>query len=654
MSPARPKASGAEGEALAQRIRGSVSSSKVIDAKLKTDDRVIARVTDGIYRQPGSAIRELISNAYDADATKVVIRTDRPRFEKITIEDDGIGMAPEAVANLIEHIGGSAKRSPLGKQIGVTSQDNLFLSPSGRRLIGKIGIGLFSVSQLTNTFQIVTKVKGDNFRTIASIVLKQYSDDAEFADGKPDYESGKAKIWTEKATDLEAHGTTIILTGIRPQTQATLQSKEVWSAIARSKTLQDEDETADLEPPKFHIGHLDEKTNSYDERLNSFPCLPWLEKSSPVEAFREFVDSIWRELDNGNTNPQLEKLFDHYLVMIWQLSLAVPIEYIDRHLFDEPNSDWCYAYRASNELGGKATEIKAKRGETFRKVIGLTDESQLSDNFRVLIDELELRRPIKFRNLPVTSHALTKPVVLFGKCKELFTGIPKELSSGPLSFDAYLFWNPKIVPTEHTGVLVRIHGASGTLFDQGFMRYQVSEQTRLRQITCEIFVQDGLDSSLNIDRESFNNAHPHAVYITRWLHQALRQLATIQKRLSAEIRETRRVLQLAQVNSDIQTIVQKTWEDEGAADAVSAPAVRFVDDNLTKSDPGDFVFTKASIFTQDEDSEKKRTSPFNAIHEEKVRAIFQVLASFGLLERLTKKRQEKLLRAISRIISIET
>ena len=58
-------------------------------------------------------------------------------------------------------------------------------------------------------------------------------------------------------------------------------------------------------------------------------------------------------------------------------------------------------------------------------------------------------------------------------------------------------------------MLVRIRGASGTLFDPTFLNYRVSEQTRLRQITAEIFVHEGLDSAVNIDRESFNFSHPH-------------------------------------------------------------------------------------------------------------------------------------------------
>ena len=67
---------------LVQKITKSESSGGVVSTILKTDEKVIARVTDGIYRQPGSAIRELISNAYDADASRVVIKTDAPRFEK--------------------------------------------------------------------------------------------------------------------------------------------------------------------------------------------------------------------------------------------------------------------------------------------------------------------------------------------------------------------------------------------------------------------------------------------------------------------------------------------------------------------------------------------------------------------------------------------
>src|SRR4051794_5089420 len=65
----------AEPGQLAESLRAYAPGDEPIATELRTSERVLARVTDGIYRQPGSALRELISNAYDADALKVVINT---------------------------------------------------------------------------------------------------------------------------------------------------------------------------------------------------------------------------------------------------------------------------------------------------------------------------------------------------------------------------------------------------------------------------------------------------------------------------------------------------------------------------------------------------------------------------------------------------
>ncbi len=114
-------------------------------------------------------------------------------------------MSPQVVAHLLLHIGGSAKRSEQGQELGVTAASDPTKSPNGRKLIGKIGIGLFSVSQLTHSFQIITKVKGDSFRTVATVALKQFSDEVIEAqpDGDEEFESGKVNIWREPAADTE-------------------------------------------------------------------------------------------------------------------------------------------------------------------------------------------------------------------------------------------------------------------------------------------------------------------------------------------------------------------------------------------------------------------------------------------------------------------
>src|ERR1700680_2714410 len=109
-------------QTLAERIRTS-ERRKPVDAFLATDQRVLARITDGIYRQPASALRELISNSYDADATEVIINTDAPRFREISVRDNGLGLSPEVLEHLVRHIGGSAKRSDEGKELGVTGSN---------------------------------------------------------------------------------------------------------------------------------------------------------------------------------------------------------------------------------------------------------------------------------------------------------------------------------------------------------------------------------------------------------------------------------------------------------------------------------------------------------------------------------------------------
>src|SRR5882724_11677003 len=98
-------------KALSRGIRATERTRTPIEGKLETDELVLARITEGIYRQPASALRELVSNAYDADATEVVILTDAPRFNKMIIRDNGNGLTPEALENLLTNIGASPKRS---------------------------------------------------------------------------------------------------------------------------------------------------------------------------------------------------------------------------------------------------------------------------------------------------------------------------------------------------------------------------------------------------------------------------------------------------------------------------------------------------------------------------------------------------------------
>ena len=647
MNPAHEPQLGADA-ALADRIKGSTSDAPV-NTVLRTDERVLARVTDGIYRQPGSAIRELVSNGYDADAKQVVIKTDRPRFHTLSVEDDGIGMTPSALAHLLHHIGGSAKRSRQGAELGIASAADPTRSPSGRRLIGKIGIGLFSVSQLTHRFQVITKTEGDPFRTIASVVLRQYSDEgAPPADEDGEYEAGLVTIWREPAADLRSHGTTIILTDIRPQTRDTLQSRELWVTVD-SDQAPAPDESRQSNPPQFHIGRVRlDDSGVFRVNVGTYDSLPWSLEDRPEIAFQKLVEAVWQRVDQGIPNPQLDRIFDYYLRMVWQLSLAIPASYVLGNPFDIPFQDKLYLYEMPQSGRAAPLEFKLANDETIRAKKSIGSAADVGGDFTVLVDDLQLARPLVFTDLPETNHAVKKPILVVGRYREEFKDAPPELTGGPLEFEAYLVWAPKVAPTEHQGVLVRVHGSSGTLFDSTFLRYQVSEQTRLRQISCEIFVSEGLEAALNIDRESFNYAHPHVVYITRWLHAALRRVATIQKRISADIREVKRETAAAEEGEALSGIAARAWRDESDDRGVEPPPVEFATarDESKPAEPGTYRFRREPVFGE---RQRRRTRSVDSA-ERKLRAIVQVLAAYGIFESLTDQQQEGLLAGMLQIL----
>ena len=221
-------------------------------------------------------------------------------------------------------MGGSAKRSHEGAALGITDSEDPTRSPSGRRLIGKIGIGLFSVAQLTHRFQIITKTAADPFRTVASVVLRQYSDNGTSAhddgahppDEQGEYEAGRVEIWREPAVDAGSHGTSIVLTDIRPQARDTLRSRDLWAAIDSDQELAP-DEARDLSPPEFHIGRMqrDDSDVLQSDADGVYNSLPWSREDEPGMAFEKLVMAVWSQLEHGIPNPQLERIFDYYLRM---------------------------------------------------------------------------------------------------------------------------------------------------------------------------------------------------------------------------------------------------------------------------------------------------------------------------------------------------
>ncbi|MDP0656851.1 ATP-binding protein [Klebsiella pneumoniae] len=637
------------------------SETEVFRTKLRTNERVLARVTDGIYRQPVSALRELASNAFDADASQVFITTDAPRFRTIKVEDNGNGMTLETLVHVIHNIGGSLKRTSTGGDYGITSNDNKDFSPKGRRLIGKIGIGLFSVSQLSQSFQIITKRKGDTFRTVATVALQQYNE-VDKIDANENFESGKVNIWKEPASDPNTHGTTIILNNIRAQARETLTDKQFWTNFDLNYQESLSNKNKPPAPKKYYIGRL--KPNDETEELlytlngdGLYQSLPWKEGTDAENKFLEMTKSVWDELNRSNQRPSIEKLFDHYFYMLWQLALSIPVKYVDSDIFDMTDKDNFFYYKLSNSTTEQAQKINLNKDQSISEYLQLKRTND-SENFKVVVDNIVLKRPIMFQGLPKIKGRIDRPLVFYGAYSQDFGGKPASISAGSLKFYAYLFWNNKIAPIEHRGVLIRVYNSSGTLFDEIFLNYPVQEINRLEQITCEIFVEQGFDSALNIDRESFNYAHPHAVLLTRWLHNALRQLANTQKQLSSIYRTEQKQQSLDIAIDEINEIANKTWDKNNETSLQLPPKIKFLKEEQQSELPlqesrYDYSFDRKILSASAADRLTSNEKRKQLILEEKLKAIATVLISYGIFDLVPIDKRDEMLRAIYDIVRVE-
>ncbi len=636
------------------KLRSDVESGKRGRTRLQTDERVLARITDGIYREPASALRELIFNAYDADATSVWITTDAPRFSQIVVADDGDGMTFDVLDHFIHHIGSSAKRTKDGPKLGITDPKRSKFSKQGRKLIGKIGIGLFAVSQLTRHFQIVTKPRGGAYRYVADVRLKMYSEDelAEHdADSKRPFETGDVEIWREPAADKGSHGTEIVLLDLKRYSRELLQSHERWLRRDAAEVAEDE---AKWKPPIFHIGSIDPKSPN---TVRDDARLPWsASDDAPDEKFRKLYQAILDQVEETTSVPELKKTVDNYLRTLWTLALSVPVDYIEKHPFDLTGSDNVRVFLLSNRDRVAAEELKLKPQQTVRHAAKLS-ESPDSGTFKVVIDGVQLLRPIRFRDLPVKTKAKqTKPLLFVAKCRPNLSPFPADTLGGrELAFEGYLFWTPTVVPKENNGILLRLGNACGKLFDDTFMEYEVSEQTRLRQITAELFFSDGLDAALNIDRESFNTAHPHYQFVARWLHRALRQLASKSKAIGSELNAADRTKQARAARKKLDVVVDESWSNAPEGGDEPPTEVIFVDDEKSlfakqQRKEGVLVFPNRvlSDYPQPQRAGAKKVAE-QELFEEQLKAVAQVLDGYGLLRQLTYKQQEELLRAIARV-----
>jgi len=119
------------------------------------------------------AVIELVKNAYDADATRVLVRFQRPLeigHGTIEVMDNGHGMSLETIRTTwMEPATLFRKRQQRSEQYG-------------RRVLGEKGIGRFAASRLANTLEVVTRRAGEDREIRVRFDWSQFDDEHKYLD----------------------------------------------------------------------------------------------------------------------------------------------------------------------------------------------------------------------------------------------------------------------------------------------------------------------------------------------------------------------------------------------------------------------------------------------------------------------------------------
>ena len=127
---------------------------------LKVDKKIVELLSKQTYQKSFSAaIRELVSNSYDADSLSVNISYDKS-FSFIEIIDDGNGMTRSEFEKYLT-IAGTKQDSPLSRKYK-------------RKKIGQFGVGFLSIFPFCESLEIITSVENSSEILNALITTKDY------------------------------------------------------------------------------------------------------------------------------------------------------------------------------------------------------------------------------------------------------------------------------------------------------------------------------------------------------------------------------------------------------------------------------------------------------------------------------------------------
>lgn len=530
-------------------------------------EKIIADISSGIYRSPAAALKELVSNAYDADARRVTITTDAPDFRNLVIEDDGSGMTIEKFLDVITHIGGSRKR--------LDSDRSLTLK---RKLIGRIGIGMMAVAQLGNLFYVSSSVAGSATRFIAEINLEPFHRDDAALQSMGKMKTGKVHIGAVKYVDNIPE---------RESVQYTV-----------------------ITVPDAKKGLISEITSLVRKAVGAQEKLSITDKRRHIEHFDQLIEVV-------RSAKRADLVLDGYYNMLWELALLCPVNYSTDGPFER--------------------EGEVPRTHRTRRIEGVEEfKKPVIEDFKVFVDGLELRRPQLFPNTAAIDYPSPDP-------KVYTLNFDRQIANRRLRFAGYIYsQQPRIDPEELKGIHIRIRHVGIGKYDKSWLGYPFEEGLRFGQVTGEVYVDEGLEPALNIDRDSFRETDVHYQALRGYIWELLRNQVFPDFKLRQK--EYKEVTKLAGQSAQQQRFEQAVLQ-------LPAPLTGEVQKSrLSGAALGRFVVTAGKDLVVDKGRWEALASEVQLTSrdaEERFFRVLTVLASNEMLQTLTDEELEALLRALA-------
>lgn len=189
--------------------RNSALADEPFEGEVRVASSIVDFLSSGLYESPAACLKELINNAYDADAKRVDVFV-KPDANSIMIADDGRGMTRAQFVAHFDRISQSLKRS----DSDTTS--------SGRPKIGLIGIGFVAANELCEEMIIRSTMEGSRELLEVAVDFHKMREPQRLRRSADDTVSKGDYRGVVRSTEPESHYTQVFLNDVRDKAREIL------------------------------------------------------------------------------------------------------------------------------------------------------------------------------------------------------------------------------------------------------------------------------------------------------------------------------------------------------------------------------------------------------------------------------------------------